>query len=280
MEFMKICGLDYQRLELKSGPLGKTAFAGRLCPPAGTEIQGTLYFLHGGDSDDRQWIDAKLTERISPIEMSHLIGNGIQIVLPSIGLSFLRGADRSEGSHWHHFKNEVLTRVERDTNTTDKTRWITGISMGGHGAVNAFLRHPELFAGCGAHFPGLIDFNPFSDEEAQSYRQRSGITDEHLKVLLYCFRSAFANFEEYRDHDPIELLKNLRADELQGRPIYLDVGSKDEFGLQLGAAAFSKALSEKGVKHVFEIVEGELHHLPLVQAKISRMLGHILGVCS
>lgn len=58
------------------------------------------------------------------------------------------------------------------------------------------------------------------------------------------------------EHDPVRMAPQY-ARALQGlRAVYLDAGRADEYGLDLGAQAFSDELSALGVEHAFELFDG------------------------
>jgi S-formylglutathione hydrolase FrmB len=148
-------------------------------------------------------LQAALEPCISEATMAMLVRGGIQIVLPNIGLSFLRDSqDDTEPSHWRDFCDFVVPLAERHTETTAVSRWMTGISMGGFAALSACFRRPEFFAGCGVHFPGIVDFDPFDDAALHAYAERTGISATHRDTLAACFRGAFADAADVARHDP------------------------------------------------------------------------------
>jgi S-formylglutathione hydrolase FrmB len=246
---------------------------------ASPTIRGTVYFLHGGNGNDEQWIESDLTAYLGEDVETAFRTRGIQIVLPSIGMSFLRDpVDESAPSYWRHFLDEVIPDVERGTHTTAETRWVTGISMGGHAALSAMLRRPEDFAGCGVHFPGLIDFNPFDDKALSEYTSRTGIPPEIAAVLAGCFRGAFRDIEELERHDPVTLLHQLDGRRLAGKTFYVDVGTADVFGLRAGCDLLANQLVANGATIEYELVPDGTHEMSFVQSRISRLCSRLLSI--
>lgn len=270
-------GWVYTRHHLSSSALGTVAPYGVLQPIGAKSIRGSVYFLHGGDGTDEQWMQAELTARFGEDVTNGLRERGLQIVLPNIAMSFLRDpSDKDRPSYWRHVLDEVIPAAEAGTSTSDKTRWITGISMGGHAALSAFLRRPDLFAACGTHFPGLIDFNPFDDAALADYTTRSGISAPMADILAGCFRRAFSDVAEVERHDPLLLARQFDLRHLQGKTIYIDVGTADAFGLRIGCDEMVARLSARGVAVTYDVVEGGPHHISMVQDRIGTLLTALL----
>lgn len=263
----------YARYTYTSDALHTENTFGVLTPADADAIRGTLYFLHGGDGTDEQWLQAGLEGCISDSVMTALVRSGIQIVLPSIGLSFLRAPDdAAPPSHWRALCDELMPHVEAQTSTTAASRWMTGISMGGWAALSALLRRPDMFAGCGVHFPGIVDFDPFDDGALHAYAARTGISDTHRDVLAGCFRGAFIDVAEYTRHDPLALVSIVDAAALRGTRIYMDVGSADEFGLHAGVTRFAEVCDARGIACYSNVIAEGRHDAVLLHATHDAML--------
>jgi len=175
-----------------------------------------------------------------------------------------------------HFFDELLSVAEAGTHTTASSRMITGVSMGGHAALNGFLRKPEYFSGAGAIFPGIVNFNPFDPKQSQDYLDRTKISDQSFQVLLGCFRSAFRNDAEYYQHDPLALLGAIGSDLLRTKSIYFDVGTADEFGLYEGIKTLSGELFSRDISHRFDLVQGGIHDINYVKTRLATMFEYLL----
>lgn len=74
------------------------------------------------------------------------------------------------------------------TMSTPKMRGITGLSMGGHGAMWLAMRHPELFSIVGS-MSGGVDFRPFAEKWSISkrlgdYASNKASWDSHTVISL------------------------------------------------------------------------------------------------
>ncbi|HUP57967.1 MAG TPA: alpha/beta hydrolase-fold protein [Bdellovibrionota bacterium] len=260
----------YERYPFYSEVLGKEVHWGRLRPRGSREIRGTLYLLHGGSGDDRQFLQLQILDQVPSC--------GFQIVLPFIGGSFLREHSTDAcRSYSRYFLEEIVPMAERGTATDASTRVIGGLSMGGQAALNLFFRTPESFAAVGAHFPTLIGFNPWDERDSERYRARMGVDSQSFAILAGDLRSAFDDRADFSSHDPIELCRKVSPEKVSGRKIYFDVGDQDAFGLQEGARILSRALGERGIPHTFEEIAGGKHDAEFVHRRFASLMGQVLS---
>ncbi|RYP67620.1 hypothetical protein DL770_008579 [Monosporascus sp. CRB-9-2] len=106
---------------------------------------------------------------------------------------------------------------------------ITGHSMGGHGALTLFMRHPGLYRSVSALAPICNPCNcPWGQKAFSGY-----LGDDR---------------EEWKKHDATELIKGWKGD----FPTLIDVGTGDNFYKQgqLLPENFEKAVKEAGIKGV------------------------------
>ena len=132
--------------------------------PAGYEDEKqrfpVLYLLHGWSGDYSNWV-LKVPALLQEVDES-----GCMVVCPD-------GAYNS----WY-FDSPVDTNIRYETNVAleipayidahyrtianRKARAITGLSMGGHGALYLAIRHENVFGAAGS-MSGGVDFRPFPD---------------------------------------------------------------------------------------------------------------------
>lgn len=123
-------------------------------------------------------------------------------------------------------------------------RAITGISMGGYGALHLAFRHPQLFSSASAHSAALIDKLPaFLGNTMNSPRSR---------VLGGVFGTP-PDPSFWDRNSPIALA---RSANLSGLKLYFDCGDQDDYGFDSGATALDKVLTSRGIAHEFHIYPG------------------------
>ena len=117
-------------------------------------------------------------------------------------------------------------------------RAITGLSMGGHGALFLAFRHPDVFWSCGS-MSGNMDITQYPDKW-------------HIKDRLGEFAG---NEQVWRDHAVCNLVDQLKASTLQpAQNIIIDDGLNDIF--IKNNIALHEQLVEKGIDHDFTVRPG------------------------
>lgn len=265
---------QYNRHVFHSKELGQEFHCGIFRSLKSTVIDTTLYLLHGGDGDDLQAVQAGLLTLLSDFLNSRNLHN-VQVALPSIGTSFLQDSTPAK-SYSHYFLQELVPACEAETKTRPESRFIAGWSMGGQSALNMFFRAPELFAGVGAHFPTLIDFDYTDKTQCENYAHRQNVSAPMIKILAEGFQKEFLDFQAFTRHDPLRLANALPPSQLGKKKIYFDVGQEDEFGLSEGARALHKICEAKGVAHQFEVVPQGKHDGAFIHGQLQKLLQHLL----
>lgn len=143
-----------------------------------------------------------------------------------------------------HPENKYETFIWRDvvvymdahfrTRAASADRGITGMSMGGHGAMFIGLRHPDIF-GAVASMSGGLDIRPFPD--SWDITHWLGNQDQHP--------------ENWNSHTVINLLDQVTP----GRQkIFFDCGTNDFF-LAVNRAT-DKAMTRLGITHTYQEFPG------------------------
>ena len=117
-------------------------------------------------------------------------------------------------------------------------RAITGLSMGGHGAMFLAFRHPDVFWSCGS-MSGNMDITQFPD--SWHIKDRLGKRDD--------------NPQRWHDHAVCNLVDQVKASPLQpAQNIIFDDGLNDIF--IKNNIALHEQLVEKGIDHDFTVRPG------------------------
>ncbi len=118
----------------------------------------TLYLLHGYSDDYSGWVrKAPVVKRLS--DLYEMI-----IVCPDGGYnSWYWDSPVVEGVRFETFvSDELVSWVDGNLRTIARRegRAITGLSMGGHGALYLAFRHQDVYGACGS-LSGGVDIRPF-----------------------------------------------------------------------------------------------------------------------
>jgi len=117
-----------------------------------------IYLLHGAGGDFSNWM------RRAPFIEDLAEELGVLIVCPDGGKQswYLDSPVLTESQYETFIVRELIPTVDSlyPTLATSNYRAITGLSMGGHGALYLALRHPKLFESAGS-MSGGVDLRPF-----------------------------------------------------------------------------------------------------------------------
>ncbi len=134
----------------------------------------TVYLLHGYSGNDRDWITN--VPGITGLADTHQL----IIVCPDGGYNswYLDNPVDSNSQYETHVAKEVVAFIDTTYRTVaDRTgRAITGLSMGGHGALFLALRHPDTFGAAGS-MSGGVDLT--YDTDAWEISEKLGRYEEH-----------------------------------------------------------------------------------------------------
>ena len=130
----------------------------------------------------------------------------------------------------------------------DGARGITGMSMGGYGALRFAFAYPQLFSAVSAHSAALVAEPP----RASSHGTREG---SPLAGMLGALFGNPIDAAFWNANSPFVLARR-NAAAFAGLKIYFDCGSEDSFGFDQGARDLHEELDALKVKHEFHIYPG------------------------
>jgi enterochelin esterase-like enzyme len=160
-----------------------------------------LYMLHGAGGNYTEWTDSFLPEQADRLMAAGEIPPMIVVMPDGGGQTYW--ANWSEGGpRWGDYMTEdVVSTIDQRYRTlpTASSRAIGGLSMGGLGALNLAMQHPDVFGVVGAHSPSVrLEPDP----------------------ALW-----FLQGQTFWDNDPVWLAQNRHG--LDSLTIWLDAGTED-----------------------------------------------------
>jgi S-formylglutathione hydrolase FrmB len=149
-------------IDIPSGAMKKTYKAAVVLPDSYKKNQSAypvLYLLHGGGGHFRDW----LTLTPDKMVVKNLADQYNLIVVMPEGETFgwyLNSPVNKESQFESYIIDDVIMHIDKTYRTVKdrKGRVITGLSMGGHGALYLSARHPDLFCAAGS-MSGAVDLN-------------------------------------------------------------------------------------------------------------------------
>jgi putative tributyrin esterase len=130
-----------------------------------------LYLLHGGGGNFHDWSNYS--------DVSRFAEKGLILVMPEGESSYYtNAAERPQDRFEDYIATDLIADVEQRFPAAPgrANRAIMGISMGGFGAVNLALKHPNLFVFAAGLSSALdVPSRPFSIKRVGQYRQHAAI---------------------------------------------------------------------------------------------------------
>jgi S-formylglutathione hydrolase FrmB len=205
-----------------------------------------LYFFHGLGDNEQMFIHGGAFNLVQDLWERKQISEFL-IVTPEAGATFYinshNGRVRYEDFLIQEFIPEMETRYRVEAGR--QSRGVSGVSMGGYGALHLAFRHPELFVAVSAHSPALITEIPAMSAPNPESSVRSRVLGE-----------TFGNPPDPSFWDRNNPISMARRANLAGLQIYFDCGDHDDFGFEDGAKALDKTLHSRRIPHEAHIYPG------------------------
>jgi S-formylglutathione hydrolase FrmB len=254
---------------LKSQVLGTAIRYCVLLPPGYDAIRKNrpgktfpvIYFLHGLGENEQSLFDSGGWNSIEDLRQQNKIGDLI-IVAPEGRQSFYINSADGKLRYADFFVREFMPYIESKYKITRGRagRAITGLSMGGYGALRFAFAYPQLFSSVSAQSAALMTESP----QELNGAVRTGTP---LGALLGKIFGQPIDVSHWRDNDPFFLAKKNQP-ALRALAIYFNCGDEDEYGFEKGAIALDRQLKTEGIRHEFHLYPGNhgfryfMDHLP------------------
>lgn len=222
--------------------------------PSGYETEPSkkypvLYFLHGLGENEQTLLRSGGWGLIEDLGKQHKVGDLLMVAPEGWDSFFINSADGRD-RYGDFFFTEFLPYIEthyriiRDR----KARGVTGLSMGGYGALRAAFAHPELFGSVSAQSAALITESP---QELNADLRGAG----PLARLLGGAFGNPVNVPHWQRNNPFDLARKNQI-QIGKLAIYINCGQQDEYGFANGATRMHKQLLAEGVRHEFHLYPG------------------------
>jgi S-formylglutathione hydrolase FrmB len=231
-----------------------------------------LYYLHGLGDNEQSLLNLGGWDMIDELRRQGKVGDFV-VLAPAGGHSFYINSADGKVRYEDFFMKEFMPQMERKYRAegTRATRGITGISMGGYGALRLAFKYPNEFAAVSAQMPALMTDIP----QNLSAGGPGSPTGKMGDVFGSPFNRAYFernNVFAFAKNDPVAELKRLK--------IYFDVGANDDYGFDRGAEKLHQLLDSRGVPNEFHVYPGRhdpqfaMRHFTSVVEFQWKVIGH------
>lgn len=209
-----------------------------------------LYFLHGLGDNEQTLFNSGGWTLLDDLRNQHKMGDFL-IVAPEGRRSFYINSADASVRYSDFFLQEFMPQIESKYRFRGSRagRAISGISMGGYGALRFAFAHPELFSAVSAQSAALITESP------QQLNAASQSGAPLLSVLGPVFGKPI-DARHWNENNPL-LLARKNAAAMKSQAIYFNCGQDDNYGFEKGAAALHEELLKEHVKHEYHPYSGD-----------------------
>jgi S-formylglutathione hydrolase FrmB len=208
-----------------------------------------LYFLHGLGDNEQTLVKSGAWNVIEDLRQQGQITHFL-VVAPEGRSSFYINSADGRVRYSDFFVREFIPYIEAHYSIRRErsARAISGVSMGGYGALRFAFAYPELFSSVSAQSAAIIIASPQETTAAMhAGTQLSGMLG-----------AVFGNPIDvaHWDQNSLFVLAKQNRVRMKGLSIYFNCGREDEFGFEKGAAELDRQLQAESIKHEFHLYPG------------------------
>lgn len=209
-----------------------------------------LYFLHGLGDNEQTLFNSGGWTLLDDLRKQGKIGDFL-IAAPEGWRSFYINSADGSVHYSDFFLQEFMREIDHKYRVRPGRagRAISGISMGGYGALRFAFAHPELFSAVSAQSAALITESPQELDSAI----RAGAPLAGVLAAVFGKPVRVAHWE---GNSPFVLAKR-NAAELRHLAIYFNCGQDDNYGFERGAEQLHDQLQKEGLKHEYHAYPGD-----------------------
>jgi S-formylglutathione hydrolase FrmB len=206
-----------------------------------------LYYLHALGDNEQSLINLGGWNLVDNLREERKVGEFL-IFAADGGRTFYINSRDGKLRYEDFFIREFVPAMEAKYRARGgrASRSVTGVSMGGYGALHLALKYPQMFCAVSSHMGALIKQIPAALTDARELgRGLSFLGDVFGRPFDRAFWDRNSPFTLAREAKGLARLK-----------IYFDCGDQDGFGFDDGTRAFHELLKSRGVAHEFHIYPG------------------------
>jgi S-formylglutathione hydrolase FrmB len=209
-----------------------------------------LYFLHGLGESEKTLFDTGGWTLIDDLQEELKVGEFLMVAPEGKSSFYINSAD-GKFRYSDFFVQEFMPRIEIKYRVRRGRayRGITGVSMGGYGALRFAFAYPQLFGSVSAQSAALMT----ESSQELNGAGRSGLP--MTRIIANVFGDPI-NIAHWKQNDPFVLARHNQA-ELRGQAIYFNCGKSDEYNFEVGAKAFDRELTSEHIPHEFHLYSGD-----------------------
>ena len=207
-----------------------------------------LYYLHGLGDNEQSLLNTGGWDLVEDLRRTGKVGDFI-LLAPSAGHTFFLNSADGKIRYEDFLLKEFMPQMEKKYRGEGvaATRGITGVSMGGFGALRLAFKYPQQFAAVSAQMPALIAEIPANFSAGGKGSPASMMGD----VFGTSFDRAY-----FDRNNVFYFARAMPAAQLKRLKIYVNVGNNDDYGFEQGGEKLHQLLDLRGIPNEFHIYLG------------------------
>jgi S-formylglutathione hydrolase FrmB len=208
-----------------------------------------LYLLHGLGANEQEMALSGEWDVLQDLRRDHKVGDFLVVAPNGFDTFFVNSWD-GKVRYSDFFLREFMPFIEKNYRIRPGRafRGITGISMGGYGALRFAFARPDLFGSVSAHSAALMRVPP------RALSIGGGAGSLPAEILTNVFGSPIDR--KFWDANSPFVLARKNAAALSRTKIYFDCGTEDSYGFNRGADELHQTLESLKIPHEFHLYPG------------------------
>ncbi|HEX8892327.1 MAG TPA: alpha/beta hydrolase family protein [Terriglobales bacterium] len=207
-----------------------------------------LYYLHGLGDNEQSLLNTGGWDLIEDMRRTGKVGDFV-VLSPYGGHTFFMNSADGKIRYEDFLTKEFMPQMEKKyrVRSTRAQRGITGVSMGGFGALRLAFKYPQQFEAVSAQMPALVAEVPQDFVGGGPGSPAAMLGDVFGNPIDPSFLERNSVFH-FAKNDPAPELKRLK--------VYVNVGNNDDYGFEQGAQKLHQLLDSRGIRNEFHIYPG------------------------
>jgi S-formylglutathione hydrolase FrmB len=207
-----------------------------------------LYYLHGLGDNEQSLLNSGGWDLIEDMRRTGKIGDFV-VLAPNGGHTFFMNSADRKIRYEDFLTKEFMPQMEKKYRVLGarNKRGITGVSMGGFGALRLAFKYPQQFEVVSAQMPALLADVPQDVVAGGPGSPAAMLGDVFGNPIDIAFLQRNSVFY-FAKNDPASELKRMK--------IYFNVGNNDDYGFEQGAQKLHQLLDSRAVPNEFHIYPG------------------------
>ncbi|MGL4364640.1 MAG: alpha/beta hydrolase [Bacteroidales bacterium] len=202
-----------------------------------------LYLLHGYGDNETNWIQTGQMKSITDAAIANNTAVPMIIVMPNAWDTWYINQHDGKVDYEDMFFEEFIPHIEKTyrIRSTQESRAIAGLSMGGYGSLLYSLRHPSMFSACAPLSAAVFDDSTMVNRMEGNY-----------KTL---FERLFGkDLDHWKKNSIFQIISDSNKEAFPKTRYYIDCGDDD--WLLEGNLQLQRLMREKNLNYEFRVRDG------------------------